>query len=60
MNIVGAMNIKSLFTTYYKVYPTDSDFYINDVFINDGYYVYCYQKGGGSWDNSDNKYWYAN
>jgi len=60
MNIVGAMNIKSLFTSYYKVYPTDSDFYINDVYINDGYYVYSYQKGGGSWDNSDNKYWYAN
>jgi hypothetical protein len=60
MNIVGAMNIKSLFTSYYKVYPTDSNFYINDVFINDGYYVYSYQKGGGSWDSSDNKYWYAN
>jgi len=58
MNIVGAMNIKSLFMSYYKVYPTDSDFYINDVFINDGYYVYSYKNGGGGWDNSDNKYWY--
>jgi len=53
MNVVGAMNIKSLFTTYYKVYPTDSDFYINDVRLLDGFYVYYYSKGVGCWDNNN-------
>lgn len=51
MNIVGALNIKSLFTTFMKVYPTDNDFYINDVYHNDGFFEYCY-KPGGIWDSN--------
>jgi len=51
MNVVGAMNIKSLFTSFYKVYPTDSDFYINDVFNNAGHLIYSYSKGG-IWDTN--------
>jgi len=50
MNTVGALNIKSLFTTYYKVYPTDNDFYINDVYIKNGFYSYNYSRGFNMWN----------
>jgi hypothetical protein len=53
MNIVGALNIKSLFVTYNKVYPTDTDFYINDVFYKDGFFEYSYSKFGSIWDCND-------
>lgn len=52
MNIVGALNIKSLFTTYNKIYPTDNDFYINDVYYKDGFFEYSYSKFGSVWDSN--------
>lgn len=43
MNTVGATNIKSLFTTLYKVYPElDNGHRINDVLLVDDFYFYKY------------------